>query len=189
MSPYTEGEDCFITNSSLRVFVVIVMMLALIAVLLVHYFLINLSSEVKLNINSLQKRSSYLPERTLLITFALATVFRTRNGSNGLDLLIAVVGLLYCSYQCSAKRTFMSLKLKYLYSIVYLAGLWLLLCYYIAKFLLDLGKPIVKPFSFFLVGLVILGIVSFFLRPRMKLKSVNLRMYGYNEAGKFLQNI
>lgn len=163
--------------------------LASVTVLVVHYILIYLSSETKIAVSNLQKRGDFLPERAFLVTFALATLFRSQSGGNGLDIIIAIGGLSYCTHRCFARRSILDYRLKYLNGLLYLTGLWLFLSYYISRIFLNLGVPIRKPLLLFLLGFIVLGVTSYFLRPRLKLKSVALSSYGYQEQDRFLQNI
>lgn len=180
---------CYVTNQALRIVVIFLMVLISIIILLVHYVFVYLSSDYKLSSNTMQKRSNYEPERVFLVTFALATILRGETGGNGLDVLVAVVGLLYSFYLAFTTRTFANYRLKLLNGLLYLTGLLLLICYFASKILVDVGKPIKRPLLLFFLGFILLVLLCFFLRPKLKLRSLEINQYGYNESSKFLQNI
>ena len=165
------------------------MVVCSVAILLTHYFVIYLSSDLKLSSNSLQKKGDYKPERALLIVFAMTSFFRFESGGNFLDLAIAGFGLSYCIYQSVSQRTFADYRLRLLNGLLYSTGLWILLCYHFPKIAWDAGKPLKRPIITFLLGYIVVLLVNLLLRPRMKLVSLDLSDYGHFESERFLHNI
>lgn len=106
-----------------------------------------------------------------------------------MEILVIILGLYFCAQQSWAQNSITGPLLKFLHSLVYLSGLWLIISFSATLILMNLGVQLKIPLQICLAGWILFGLSTYFLRPGDSLVSVQLSKYGFLESEIILRNI
>lgn len=162
------------------------MVICAVLLLISHKLTVDMSSELSRSATSVQRRSNYSPESCFLVTFTMLIIIQThREGPEPLHLFQLATGILgFYSIvrRCAKTNAFYDFRLKYLHCLVYLTGAWFFAVLHVIRILDKLDRPIIAPLRVSFLGYFLLVLASIVLRPKSKLKSLDLKNYGYYES-------